>query len=122
MKYIEKVSARWMLKNLEMRPIGVEQSVYDYIYLVPTRRKHESGWMTVAIVGVMIAGKDRMGEIASFPDDINWIPTIEDGYNAPMRTDCVYPGGILRVWRPNSNVVVHGSYSSTDVSFRGGQK
>ena len=46
-----------------------EKSTYQNIFVVPTRKKHDSGWMLMAIVGML---PDGSYELAAWCDDICW--------------------------------------------------
>lgn len=83
------------------------ESTYDSLYLVPTGRKHESGFGLIAIVGVTYNAtlKVNEAEIAAFCDVVNWsVPrrhpyTFHAGtFESILRTDCLFPGGILHMW------------------------
>lgn len=87
-----------------------EKSTYNDIYIVPTRKKHDSGWMVMAIVGVK---DDGSFEQAAWCDDICWnIASMRKEYT--MRNDCTYPGGIIHFW--NARFTVGCSLSSTDIT------
>ena len=85
---------------------------YDSIYLLPSRKKHDSGYHLICIVGCN--GKEL--EKAAWCDDICWKtgPTHLSQHYA-MRTDMTYPGGVARVWGWNTRFRVGASLSSTDV-------
>lgn len=89
---------RKTLKNLPWRHWG-SVGVYHEIYLVPNGRKHDSGFMMISIVGKKA---DDSLEIAASPDDIHWKFRFKDIYPdlfvSPVRTDCSYPGGVMRFW------------------------
>jgi hypothetical protein len=85
-----------------------EKSTYGEIFIVPTRKKHDSGWMCMAIVGVL---PDGSYEQAAWCDDICWDVQGREGYM--MRSDCTYPGGILHFW--GARYEVGCSLSSTDI-------
>lgn len=89
-----------------------EESIYDSLYLVPSGRKHDSGYMCVAIVGV----RDyKPVEIAAYPDDIEWIVPATDRMD--FRMDCEYPSGILHPWSYNHKFKVGSALSSTTVTL-----
>jgi len=103
---------------------------YDSLYLVPTGKKHDSGYSIIAIIG---CNKNIPIEIAATCDDICWgFPANHPYYNAfletrgyrahIMRTDCEFPSGILRIWASGEHYFkgrfrVHASLSSTDVEL-----
>lgn len=87
-------------------------STYKEIFVIPTRKRHDSGWMLMAIVGKK---DDGSYERAAWCDDICWhTETTHKEY--AMRTDCTYPGGILHFW--NATFTVGSSLSSTDVTVK----
>ena len=77
-------------------------SEYDHLYIVPARKKHDSGYMLIAIIGETEEG----AEIAAYCADICWTMPKEHPYGYMtlgrlrmiLRTDCLYPAGILRLW------------------------
>lgn len=94
-----------------------KNSTYDKIYIVPTRRKHDSGYMVMAIVGVTQLKTKIRYEIAGYCDDICWK---FQGLNSldlewAVRTDCEYPSGIIRFWSNYCKFEVGCSLSSTDI-------
>ena len=103
-----KASRTGLLKAKERN--WQEKSTYKDIFVVPTRKKHDSGWMLMAIVGVL---PDGSYERAAWCDDICWdMQTTIREYS--MRCDCTYPSGILHFWGATFTVGV--SLSSTTVT------
>lgn len=95
---------------------------YKTILLVPSGRKHESGYMSIAVIGAYSGGKDGKEtkyEICGYPDDINWIiPSTITGrtYTTPnLRTDCFYPSGVMQFWYRNHDFIVGEAYSSMEI-------
>ncbi len=84
------------------------KSTYNDIYIVPSRKKHDSGWHLMVIVGVK---EDGSLEQAAWCDDICWDVRGRDGYM--MRSDMTFPGGVLHFW--GARYEVGHSLSSTDV-------
>lgn len=120
-------SKSWLLKNLPFRDEDNCDRNYNNLLIVPTGKKHNSGFMKIAIIGV-VRHNGRLGEsaryweeaeICAYPDDILWhIPPGEDVgssmlYN--LRTDCFYPSGTLRVWLYGYEFRVSFPLSSTDI-------
>jgi len=96
-----------------------KESYYDSVLIVPTGRKHDSGYMLMAIVGVI---KGEPKEIAAYCDDIGWhtpAPKVYgDGYTiADIRTDMFYPSGIIQIWGRGIFKVGTG-LSTTDIEFK----
>jgi hypothetical protein len=105
-------------------------TVYDFIYIVPTKRKHDSGWTLQAIIGAVRQTGDLVGEIAAYCDDVCWsfplrhpYDGIKDGkHGMIMRTDCHWPSGIFRIWASGESYFcgrfkVGCALSSTDVDL-----
>ena len=89
-------------------------SKYNYILIVPSGLKHDSGFMMQAIVGCK---GDGTFEVCGYPDDIVWDFT---GFNQKfpslgMRTDCSYPKGNMRFWRHEIEFEVGVAMSSIDI-------
>lgn len=90
-----------------------EKTVYQSVYLVPSGKKHDSGYMCVAIVGVR---EHKPIEIAAYPDDIGW--SFPLGYkHESLRMDCEWPSGIIHAWSYKYNFEVGYSLSSTVISL-----
>lgn len=87
-----------------------EIKTYNDIFIVPTGSKHVSGWSMMHIVG---KNKDEM-EIASTCDDLAWITTLraKDGM---VRTDMIYPLGILHYWSNEFSFQIGEALSSTEL-------
>lgn len=89
---------------------------YKQIVIIPTRKKHESGYALIAIVGMKENGRF---EICSYADDICWdFRKLHQNYDSSgMRTDCYYPEGILHFWGRNIEFIVHEALSSTTIEI-----
>ncbi len=96
-----------------------EVSEYDSVYLLPTRKKHDSGYHLICIVG-------RTGdtlEKAAWCDDICWkFDPTHPQQSFAMRTDMTFPGGVAHVWGWNTRFRVGMSLSSTNVEVFYAQK
>ena len=87
------------------------ESTYDWLYLVPTGKKHSSSWAEIAIVG---ARDNKPVEIAAFCDDIGWSFPARHPYDGihphehwmVMRTDCLWPSRIIRCWASGEHYFV----------------
>lgn len=106
MKKLAKVIRRDDLLKLPCRAWDAAKT-YDFLYIVPTRKKHDSGYSLIAIVGVCLEDSGaQWAEIAAYCDDVCWtFPTahpydrIREGqHHNIMRTDCLFPSGIFRIW------------------------
>ena len=86
-----------------------EKRAYSELFVVPSKKKHESGWTLMVLVGVL---SDGTYEKAAWCDDICW--NIQTRPDHSMRCDCSYPGGILHFW--NATFTVGHSLSSTSRS------
>lgn len=87
-----------------------KDSTYDSIYLVPSGKKHDSGWMCIAVIGL---NKSKPVEIAAYPDAINW--EIADTHD--FRMDCTYPSGIVHVWARRHRFYVEDALSSLEIKL-----
>lgn len=91
-------------------------TIYKSIYLVPSKKKHDSGYHLIRIVGVK---EDGSLEGAAYCDDICWRHEgAPNQYDYMMRIDMTYPGGIVRRWDWHRKFIVGASLSSTDVTVR----
>lgn len=78
------------------------ESIYDSIMLLPDKKKHDSGWRFINIIGV------RSGvpvEIAAFCDDVNWEIADARRYGpngiyatANLRMDCAWKSKAIHAW------------------------
>ena len=93
---------------------------YSQILLVPSGRKHDSGYMHIAVIGVYEEEGKPKYEIAAFPDDISCIFPVKDygTFNFPLvRMDCYYPSGVLRYHARNGKFTVSEALSSVEITF-----
>jgi hypothetical protein len=113
-------------KNLLKLPVRnwTEDSTYYSILIVPTGKKHDSGWALMAIVGTN--EKFRPIEIAAYCDDINWIipeastsiPVRGDNYYiSDIHSDMHYPSNVMQMWSRVGKFKVGMSLSSTEITF-----
>ncbi len=90
---------------------------YDTILLFPSKRKHDSGFARMVIIGC----RDGMAvEIAvSSPDDLNWhVPNMHDYGTftlANLKTDCYLKNGGLQFWAHGKQFLFTCELSSTDI-------
>lgn len=107
-------------------------SVYDSLYIVPTRKKHDSGYMMIAVIGANTDAdkKHLVGEIAAWCDDINWCFPVAHPYDqirpgvhtSVLRTDMLFPSGIVHMWASGEHYFkgrfkVGRSLSSTEIEL-----
>lgn len=110
------------------------KKIYDFLYFVPTKTKHDSGYGIIAIIGACYGEKTIPGvtslinfevgkyklsviEIAAYCDDISWYmpESLPSKQSANLRMDCEYPSGIIRAWHYEFAFEVGVSLSSTDI-------
>lgn len=110
--------SRAELLALPARARGAD-SEYDSLLLLSTRKRHDSGWAIMAIVGV------RAGlpvEIAcACCDDIEWkfLPMVMfGGGQGQMRMDCAMRSGAIHAWARKAKFRVGAALSSTTVEVR----
>jgi hypothetical protein len=108
------------LLKLPTRAWG-EVSEYDSLLLLSTRRKHDSGWAIMAIIGVR---EHQPVEIAcACCDDIEWklppMQKIGGGVYSigQMRMDCAMRSGALHAWARDAKFRVGMALSSTEVEL-----
>lgn len=94
------------------------ETIYDSIAVVPTGKKHDSGYAQIAIVGFDVDSKKPV-EVAAYCDDIGYCfpegVSVQPYNLAVLRTDMFYPSGIAHVWSWDYVFKVGESLSSTDV-------
>lgn len=93
-------------------------STYRGLLIVPTGKKHDSGWHLIAIVGL---GDDAEPlEIAAYCDDIGikveGVTELPEWPLGQFRIDMTYPSGIARWW--NAEFTVGVSLSSTEIIIK----
>ena len=90
--------------------------VYDWIIVVPTRRKHDSGWRLMALVGGKKVGKHyEPVELIGYCDDINWRFPKNMNHNI-LRSDMTL-SNCIRFWSNNHSFKVGTCLSSTDIEI-----
>ena len=76
------------------------------VYVLPNRRKHESGWMCMDFVAEMNNGRSMI-RFGGACDDISFRG---DGF----AMDCSYPSGIIHIWNRHYTFAVSVDLSSID--------
>lgn len=107
-----------------------ETKDYDFLLLTANGQKHDSGYALIAIIGCNHSSEGVDAEIAATCDDICWTMPVKHPYGMIepnknrmiMRTDCLFPSGILRIWGSGEQYFkgkfkVGASLSSTDVEL-----
>ena len=110
-KHTRSDTKRVALLKAQQREAWDKPTTYSELFVLPSGKKHDSGWALMVLVGVK---KDGSLERAAWCDDICWDVQGVDEYR--MRTDCTYPSGILHFW--GSTYTVGASLSSTTVMVR----
>ena len=80
--------------------------IYDYLYIISSGRKYGSGYSLMSVIGVSYIDNIPQAEIAAVCDDICWSFPVKHPYDKinkqyhsnMIRTDCLYPSGIIRMW------------------------
>lgn len=72
-------------------------------YIIPNRKKHDSGWMCMTIIVTFRDGRDAV-LFETYTDDIAF-------YGEHFRMDCDYPSGVIRVWNNKYTFSVCGNSS-----------
>ena len=132
MKPISRPIKRSELLSLPVRKWD-EKSLYDTLYLVPTNKKHDSGYGILAVIGANYTDKKNtlLAEIAAYCDDLGWSFPIDHPYGRHepyamtgniLRLDVEYPSRIIRAWASCENYfkgkfLVGYSLSSTQVEL-----
>lgn len=107
---------RTELLKLPMRAWNKE-SEYSSLLLLSTRRKHDSGWAMMAIIGVR--GGVPVEIACACCDVIAWkLPAVAVAFpKEQMRMDCALRSGALHTWAPGVKFRVGLALSSTDVEL-----
>lgn len=115
------------LLALPYRPSWKIPTYYDFIWLYPFNKKHESGYSLIAIVGYDI--EKQSAEIAAVCDDIVWklephpYNKYEQNCMVGLRMDMEYPSNVIRAWGSSEHYFkcyfeVGINVSSTDVTMK----
>ena len=88
---------------------------YDFIIIVPTNRKHDSGWRLMALIGAEKIGKKYTPtEVIGYCDDINLILPENTSKYKPIRYDMLL-SNCIRMWSHCYKFAVGMCLSSTDI-------
>ena len=89
---------------------------YEWIIVVPTRQKHDSGWRLMALVGGKKVGDHyEPVELIGYCDDINWKFPKNMNHNI-LRSDMTL-SNCIRIWSNNHVFKVGTCISSTDIEI-----
>lgn len=110
MKTIFEITKKELL-NLPVKDWR-EVKEYDSILIVNTRKKHDSGWAVMSIVGV---NNQTPFEIAApYCDDIIW--KFISNTNL-LRTNCAFKSGTIHVWGTKIKFRIGVALSSTEIEI-----
>jgi hypothetical protein len=117
-----KTLNQWSRDELMRLPVREwsADSEYDSLLTISTRRKHDSGWAMMAIIGVVDGQPLEIACICC--DDIEWKmpPMVCVGAYSigQMRMDCAMRSGALHMWAWKGRFHVGAALSSTTVELR----
>ena len=93
---------------------------YREILLTPSGKKHDSGFMTIALIGVWVEDGEAKYEIAAMPDSISYffpVKKLDSDFSiATVRQDCFYPQGVMRYFG-NGVFKISAALSDVDITF-----
>lgn len=61
------------------------------VYVLPSRRKHDSGWACMDFVAEFADSRRPMIGFGGCTDDVSFV-------GSHFRMDCTYPHGIIHIW------------------------
>ena len=70
-------------------------------YIIPNRRKHDSGWECMTIICTFKELSKVPVRFSQTTDDIAF-------YGGHFRMDCCYPSGIIHIWNSSRTFKVNG--------------
>lgn len=89
------------LLAVQKRENGTELVGVDGVYVIPSGRKHESGWACMDFVATF--RDDRpMVRFGGICDDVAF-------YGAHFRMDCDHPSRIIHIWNSRGTFTVSGN-------------
>ncbi len=103
------------VKELRKLPFRTwnKETTYASIIVIPSGRKHDSGYALMYIIGVD-ENKNPI-EISASCDDICW--KIPNAIDYEFRNDMYWPSGIIHYWSNGYKFKVGVCTSSTDVTL-----
>lgn len=104
------------LLNLPLKPY-TEIHTYEAIIVCPTRRKHDSGWRLMALIGCKrINGYCTPVHVIGYCDDINWKVEHTMAFDTiqSLRSDMTL-SNCIRFWSNDFEFKVGTVCSSTDI-------
>lgn len=114
----------WTKKELLALPMRdwSKEGIYDSLLIFSTGRKHDSGWDTMAIIGVTERQPKEICTICS--DDIEWKLPAPQLYGVgnkfslgQFRSDCCIKSGALHVWTDKGMFHVGTALSSITIEL-----
>lgn len=94
-------------RDLLALPLGRRDRWYSGLLILPTQRKHKTGWGTVAIIGTR--GENAECILTKGCDDVV-LPVVSEEFD--LRMDCTFPSRVLRLWSRDFDMSI-GHYGST---------
>lgn len=103
------------LLSLPVREFESAPTWYDSLLILNNRRKHESGWGMISVIGILRGTPIEQATCSA--DDLNWYIKPSHSKLLPqMRTDCIYPAGALHFWGRGLRFAVGWPTSSIDIT------
>lgn len=103
---------KWTRKELLSLPKRewCTKSIYDSVLLLSTRKRHDSGWAMMFVIGV---NNGEPVEIASSSsDDVGWVLG-----SGQIRMDCPLVSGAIQVWSRYGRFQVGEALSSITIEL-----
>lgn len=111
---MKKLTRKYLL-SLPERDWG-KTSKYDHVVVIPSGKKHDSGYALMCLIGEWRDGSSEMQrEIAGYCDDIVWDVQSVGEYG--LRTEMHYKTNIIRFWSNRAVFEVGRSRSSIDIKL-----
>jgi hypothetical protein len=121
---VSKHLSEWSRKELLALPARDWEDVaaaYDSLLVFSARRKHDSGWSMIYVVGCR---EQKPVEICcACADDLEWVFPDAIRYGdakeytiGQVRTDCTWPAGILHFWLRDATFRVGAALSSVTIT------
>lgn len=104
------------LINIPDRENWDTPTAYDSLLIFSSKKKHDSGWSQITIVGV-IAGNAKE-KATTHSDDLNWLIEPNQYGECSMRTDCIYKSKAFHFWSNYHKFEVGMSLSSIDIKVK----
>lgn len=115
----EKELLYWKREELLSLPKyeGGELPVYDSILLVPTKKKHDSGFRLFCAIGCKSTDNGCFPcEIVSYMDDLNLFTAHVDDYSSSIRMDMIL-SNCIHIWSYKYDFMATCMCDSTDIKM-----